>query len=269
MDERTDVLSAALAARYAATFDRGPRASAPQGIHWCLNTPEAATQALGPDGHPAHDAQIADHPGFPRRMWASSKLRFLSPIPVGAAVVRQSTVCDVVEKSGGSGKLLFVTVAHETSADGEPAVSETQTIVYREPAPGDAPPAPVPPVAPEQDWDWERTLTPGPTLLFRYSALTFNTHRIHYDLAWARDVEGYPGLVVHGPLMAALLLDLADRMAGPDALADFAFRAVAPAFADAPLRLLGKLDGDKATLHVRSAQGYDHMTATATLGTRR
>lgn len=265
MSLRTDLLTSALAARYAATFGREARDTAPQGIHWCLNTPECPTDELGPDGHPASDRLMPDRPEFPRRMWASSALRFHAPIAVGATVTRTSTVENVTEKSGASGKLLFVTVAHETLSDDVPAVSETQNIVYREPAAADAPPAASPPSASELDWDWERVITPEPPLLFRYSALTFNSHRIHYDLPWARDVEGYPGLVVHGPLMAALLLDLADRNAGPDALSEFSFRAVAPASAGAPIRLLGKRDGDRLSLHVRSAAGYDHMTATAVL----
>ena len=131
--------------------------------------------------------------------------------------------------------------------------------------PGAAPVAIVEPQT-EKDWDWERVVTPSAPLLFRYSALTFNSHRIHYDLPYAREAEGYAGLVVHGPLMAALLLDLADRMAGPDALREFSFRAVAPAFADAPLRLLGMIAGDTVALHVRSAEGHDHMTAIGRLG---
>ncbi|MDB5713936.1 MAG: hypothetical protein JWO15_1333 [Sphingomonadales bacterium] len=264
-ETRTDVLTPALAARYAATFDRDHADGASQGIHWCLCTPDAATATLGPDGHPAGGDGFMPESDLPRRMWASSALTFHAPIAVGAAIERVSTVLDTVEKTGGSGTLLFVTVGHRTSADGVLAVDEKQTIVYRAaPSPGAAA-APAAPVTREEHWGWQREITPSTPLLFRYSALTFNSHRIHYDLPYASGEEGYPGLIVHGPLMASLLLDLADRKLGRNALASFAFRAVAPAFVDAPLTLLGRREGDAVNLCVRSAAGHDHMTATATI----
>jgi 3-methylfumaryl-CoA hydratase len=261
MDEvRTDRLTRSLAERFAATLDRpGPIDHAPQGIHWCLATPEAATAWLGPDGHAAADPDLP-----PRRMWASSEVRFLAPIPIERGIERRSRLLDRVEKQGSSGRLLFVTLEHVTSVAGEPAVEETQTIVYREAA-AIAAPAPRPAFAgdPPPDGPWRRTIVPSPALLFRYSALTFNSHRIHYDLPYARDVEGYPGLVVHGPLMATLLLDLADRELGPNRLARFAFRGVAPAFAGEPITLTGKRDGDALSLWVRDAVGGTVMSATA------
>ena len=263
-EQRTDRLTPALAARFAATFDREALATGQQGIHWCLATPEAPTAALGIDGHPLH----LEHPGFPRRMWASSDVDFHAPIAVGAEIERISHVADTQEKSGKSGRLLFVTVAHEVRADGVLAVSERQSIVYRAPAPADAPPPPGPPYAETEGWAWERTIVPQPPLLFRYSALTFNSHRIHYDLPYAREEEGYPGLVVHGPLMASLLLDLVDRHIGPDALARFAFRAVSPAFAGTPLRLLGRVEGRAVRLAVAGEDGRAVMTASAELRTR-
>lgn len=264
-DRRRDRLDAALLARFLATFDREARETGPQGIHWCLGTPDAPTAALGPDGHPAGGGGFLPASPLPRRMWAASAVSFHAPISEGAEVERVSTVASVTEKTGGSGRLLFVEVDHRTTADGALAVEERQTLVYREPpTPGAAAPVPPPPAADER-WDWRRELTPTPPLLFRYSALTFNTHRIHYDQPYATGEEGYPSLVVHGPLMATLLLDLADRELGPDRLASFTFRAVAPAFADAPLVLLGRVDGDEVTLRVRSADGRDHVSATATL----
>jgi len=264
-ERRHDQLTPAIAARYAATFDREALPTAPQGIHWCLCTPDAATAALGPDGHPMGSGGFLPQSPLPRRMWASSDVTFHAPIAVDAAIDRVSTVLDSVEKNGGSGPLLFVTVGHETRTDGELAVSEKQTIVYRAaPVPGAVPP-PSPPPAPSETWDWQREIVPGTALLFRYSALTFNSHRIHYDLPYATNDEGYPGLVVHGPLLASLLLDLADRELGRDQLASFSFRAAAPAFADSPLTLLGRRDGDSLALRVRAAAGHDHMTATATI----
>jgi len=263
-----DVLTAALARRYAATLDREPRPTAPQGIHWCLNTPEAPTADLGEDGHPSR----AEYPDLPRRMWASSAVEFHAPIAVGATVERVSRVADTAIKEGKSGRLVFVTMAHEVTADGVLAVSERQSIVYRAAPPANAAPQvngspPRQPLEPRA-WDWQRDLTPDTALLFRFSALTFNSHRIHYDAPYATGVEGYPGLVVHGPLMATLLLDLADRELGPDRLASFAFRAVSPAFAGQPLRLLGARDGDKVTLAVADEAGGTIMTATASLRAR-
>jgi 3-methylfumaryl-CoA hydratase len=259
------MLTPALADRYAAAFDRDRRDTAPQGIHWCLCTPDTSTATLGPDGHPAGGGGFMPESPLPRRMWASSAVTFHAPIAVGAAIERVSAVLDSTEKTGGSGPLLFVTVGHETRADGVLAVDERQTIVYRAaPSPG-ASPARAPAPASLEQWHWRREITPTTPLLFRYSALTFNSHRIHYDLPYASGEEGYPALVVHGPLMASLLLDLADRELGRDALASFSFRAVAPAFVDAPLTLLGRREGDAIVLRVRSAAGHDHMTATATV----
>ena len=263
-DIRTDRLDPALLARFLATFDRPARETGPQGIHWCLCTPDAATADLGSDGHPAGGGGFLPPSPLPRRMWASSAVTFHRPIAVGATVERSSAVASTTEKSGASGKLLFVEVDHRTTADGVLAVEERQTLVYRELATPGAPPPPAPTPPADQHWDWQREITPTAPLLFRYSALTFNTHRIHYDQAYATRQEGYPALVVHGPLMATLLLDLADRELGPDRLAAFAFRAVAPAFVDQPLTLLGRVEGKHLTLRVRGAQGQDHVTATAT-----
>ncbi|WP_454885178.1 FAS1-like dehydratase domain-containing protein [Sphingomonas oryzagri] len=263
MDEvRADRLTRSLAERFAATLDRpGPVNHAPQGIHWCLATPEAATAWLGPDGHAAIDPDLP-----PRRMWASSEVRFLAPIPIERGIERRSRLLDRIEKQGSSGRLLFVTLEHVISVAGEPAIEETQTIVYREPAAITAP-APRPVFAGDlpPDGPWRRTIVPSPALLFRYSALTFNSHRIHYDLPYARDVEGYPGLVVHGPLMATLLLDLADRELGSNRLTRFAFRAQQPAFAGEPITLTGKRDGDVLALAVSNANGGTVMSANATI----
>lgn len=255
-EKHSDILTPALAARYAATFDREVRATGAQGIHWCLTTPEAATEALGVDGHPVR----AEHPDLPRRMWAASTVEFHAPIPVGAAIERLSHIADSTEKSGKSGKLLFVTVAHTIHADGAVAITEQQSIVYREAPQADAPPPSAPMLA-DDKWDWERIVMPAPPLLFRYSALTFNSHRIHYDLPYAQEGEGYPGLVVQGPLMASLLLDLVDSQLGPDGLAHFNFRAVSPAFSGASIRLLGRCEGSEVTLAVAGMDGALHVSA--------
>ncbi len=244
-----DRLDEGLADRWLATFDlpRPHPAIMPQGIHFALCTPEAPTAKLGEDGHPARDDSPASFlPPFPqfdsgpRRMWASSKIAFRAPVPIGAVIERTSRVASISEKEGGSGRLAFVDVEHVTKANGTIAVVETQTLVYRDAAPGDAPlspPAPGAGVFDPTGWDAHRQLTPDARLLFRYSALTFNTHRIHYDAPYAEQVERYRGLVVHGPLTASLLLQLAARELGENRLRSFTFRGLSPAIAGEPLHL--------------------------------
>ncbi|QDH33196.1 MaoC family dehydratase N-terminal domain-containing protein [Porphyrobacter sp. YT40] len=241
----TDRLDEGLAARWLATFDlpRPHPPIMPQGIHFALCTPEAPTAKLGEDGHPARDDSADSFlPPFPmpRRMWASSKIAFHAPIAIGAVIERISKVASVSEKEGGSGRLAFVDVEHVTRANGTVAVIETQTLVYRDAAAPDAPLSPPPPGEGSFDasaWEATRTLIPDARLLFRYSALTFNTHRIHYDAPYAKEVERYRGLVVHGPLTASLLLQLAARELGANRLRQFAFRGLSPAIAGEPLHL--------------------------------
>jgi 3-methylfumaryl-CoA hydratase len=242
----SDRLDEGLAARWLATFDlaRPHPAIMPQGIHLALCTPQAPTAQLGEDGHPARDDSADSFlPPFPvpRRMWASSKMQFLAPIAIGAIVERTSKVAGISEKDGGSGRLAFVDVEHVTRANGTVAVIETQTLVYREAAAPDAPLSPPTmgevPFSPE-GWDAHRALTPDARLLFRYSALTFNTHRIHYDAPYAQAVERYRGLVVHGPLIASLLLQLAAAELGENRVRKFSFRGLSPAIAGEPLHLV-------------------------------
>jgi 3-methylfumaryl-CoA hydratase len=241
-----DRLDEGLAHRWLATFDlpRPHPPIMPQGIHFALCTPEAPTATLGADGHPARDDSPDSFlPPFPmpRRMWASSTIAFHAPIAIGAVIERVSRVASVSEKAGGSGRLAFVDVEHMTRANGTVAVIETQTLVYREAAAPDAALSPPPPGEGRFDpagWDAHRVLTPDPRLLFRYSALTFNTHRIHYDAPYAEGVERYRGLVVHGPLTASLLLGLAARELGENRLRRFAFRGLSPAIAGEPLHLV-------------------------------
>lgn len=240
----SDRLDEARAARWLATFDLPDSSPLPQGIHFALCTPDAPTAALGEDGHPARgESPDSFLPPFamPRRMWASSKIEFVTPIAVGADITRTSCVASISEKEGGSGKLAFVNIDHETHANGTLAVRETQTLVYRDAASADTPLSPPKPgngAFNAGEWEAHRTLTPDPRLLFRYSALTFNTHRIHYDAPYARDGERYRGPVVHGPLTASLLLQLAARELGENKLRTFEFRGVSPAIADEPLHLV-------------------------------
>ena len=269
---QSDRLDPALARRWCATFDRDvPDGPIPQGIHLCLCTPEARTAALGSDGHPARstsgDGFFPPIP-LPRRMWAASEIGFIEPLSIGDAVTRTSRIASVSEKEGQSGRLAFVEVDHVTMAGTREAIRETQTLVYRDAAAADAPPSP-PEAGPgsfdASGWERVRTVTPGEALLFRYSALTFNTHRIHYDAPYAQREERYRGLVVHGPLIASLLLQLAAEEFGDNALASFAFRAVSPAIAGQALHLALR-DGEAGIeLGSFAADGRQTLKATATL----
>lgn len=270
-ETQTDRVDIGAAGRWLATLDRSAAqdGTMPQGYHWCLCLPDAPTANLGPDGHPRRD----DSPNsflppvpLPRRMWASSKVEFLHPISVGEHVTRTSRVAAITEKSGGSGPLVFVDVAHETAGENGIAVRETQSIVYRKAASGDAPLSP-PGIGEAQfdgaAWDAHRMLTPNETLLFRYSALTFNSHRIHYDLPYAAQVERYRGLVVHGPLTATLLLDLAQHELGDNCLSSFAFRGVSPAISGEALHLVMRGAGEDLELAAFAGDGRQVMAATA------
>jgi 3-methylfumaryl-CoA hydratase len=268
-----DRLGDALAERWLATFDlpRPHPPIMPQGIHFALCTPEAPTATLGEDGHPARDDSPDSFlPPFPmpRRMWASSKIAFHAPIAIGAAIERVSRVAAISEKEGGSGRLAFVDVEHTTKANGTIAVIETQTLVYRDAAPPDAPLSPPPPGEGRFDpagWDAHRTLTPDARLLFRYSALTFNTHRIHYDAPYAVETERYRGLVVHGPLTASLLLQLAAQALGENRLRSFSFRGLSPAIAGEPLHLVMRKGEAGYDLAAFAGDGRQVTQASATI----
>lgn len=271
-DRRTDRIDAGHFARWCATLDRDVAAdgTVPQGFHWCLGLPDAPTGLLGPDGHPVRDDDAASFlppVPLPRRMWAFSRIEFLSPLRTGEAVSRTSCVETVTEKTGSTGQLVFIDIAHETTGDAGLAVREVQSVVYRGPSEPGTPPAP-PPLGEAQfdsaPWQAHRALAPSEPLLFRYSALTFNSHRIHYDLPYATAEENYRGLVVHGPLTATLLLDLAQRELGDNALKSFAFRGVSPAICGDVLHLVLRKDGGAIELGAFAADGRQVMSASAT-----
>jgi 3-methylfumaryl-CoA hydratase len=271
-ETRTDRIDPGLAARWLATLDREAAAdgTVPQGLHWCLGVPDAPTARLGPDGHPLRDESpdsFLPPVPLPRRMWASSKVEFIAPLRVGEAVSRKSTVLSVTAKQGGSGNLVFVDVGHETSGEAGLAVREVQSIVYREPAPAGTPPVPPPPgdgLFDSSAWSARRDVVPSEPLLFRFSALTFNSHRIHYDLPYAAQEEGYRGLVVHGPLTATLLLDLARREMGDNILKSFVFRGLSPAICGEMLHLVLRSKDGGFELGAFAADGRQVMSATAT-----
>jgi len=234
----------------------------PEGWHWAWFRDAPPSTDLGPDGHAARGRFLPPAPG--KRMWAGGRLRFAGPLRIGGEATRRSSIREVTPKQGRSGPLVLVTVEHEIVADGALAICERQDIVYRTGPPGTAQRGPEPLAAPA----WTRTLTPDPVLLFRYSALTFNGHRIHYDADYAREVEGYPGIVVHGPLIATLLLDLLRRCQPARRIAEFSYRAVAPLFAGETLRLETAMDpgtADGLLLSAVGPAGRVVMTASARL----
>ena len=208
--------------------------------HWMGWAPEVAMSGLGADGHPARGGFLPPVP-LERRMWAGGRLEFLAPLVIGEAMMRRSTIQNVAEKTGGAGRMAFVTVAHEVHGAAGLAIREEQDIVYVAMPDRFQPPPPVPaPMA-----DWSVPVAVDTVRLFRFSALTFNAHRIHFDLPYATGVEKYPGLVVHGPLQAMLLMQAAKAGRDP---AWFRFRGVRPAFHTDALRLEGT-DGGLCTVN--------------------
>ncbi len=268
-----DVVSAFPVAAMSATLDRDdprPRNGdvLPPLWHWLYFLPIYRHSEAGPDGHMRRGGFLPPVP-LPRRMWAGSRVQFQRPLRVGETIRRVSTVADVTHKSGRSGDLVFVVVRHEVTARDGVAIAEEHDIVYREaprtgndPAESGAKPAAAP-----ADATWQREVRPDALLLFRYSALTFNGHRIHYDRSYVTDVEGYPGLVVHGPLLATLMLDLV-RRERPDAqVTKFRFRALRPVLDTAAFTVCGSTrpGSDDVTLWVRGADGAQAMDGSATL----
>ncbi|HET9646259.1 MAG TPA: MaoC family dehydratase N-terminal domain-containing protein [Burkholderiaceae bacterium] len=234
--------------------------------HWLYFLPLHRQSEIGADGHAKRGGFLPPVP-LPRRMWAGSQFEFRSRVRVGDAVERTSTIDDVTAKEGRTGTLVFVKVRHEVRCNrsADPAIVEFHDIVYREPKrPDDVEP---PSQQASAEAEWQREIVPDDVLLFRYSALTFNGHRIHYDRKYVTEVEGYPGLIVHGPLIATLLLDLVRRNA-PDAdVASFRFKAVRPTFDLNPFRANGQCaeDGKTIKLWAQDHEGWLTMDAVATL----
>lgn len=251
----------------AATLDveRAPRAGEPlpPGWHWLFFNAVVRRSGLGPDGHPKRGGFLPPI-ALPRRMWAGGRLRYLAELPVDAVATRRSLIKKVEQKVGKRGALWFVTVEHTIACEGVPSLVEEQDLVYREATPpGAIAPKPEPYEGAAQ---FGRAFTPDTTLLFRYSALTFNGHRIHYDQPYATREEGYPGLVVHGPLTATLLQQLALEHGEGRRLAAFEFRGVSPLFVDRPFRLEGRRNEDGTlALWARGPDGELAMSANAVL----
>ncbi|MBI3699543.1 MAG: MaoC family dehydratase N-terminal domain-containing protein [Afipia sp.] len=232
--------------------------AAPHTVHWCLAQPVAAMNALGPDGHAARGEFLPPVP-LQRRMWAGGELQFLDTLRVGDAVTRSSKISDVTMKTGSTGTLCFVSVEHTITTPRGVAIKERQDLVYRDVAKGEQKPAAAPPPPPKAQHS--ETHMADPVLLFRYSALTFNGHRIHYDRDYVTKVEGYPGLVFHGPLQAALLVELAAKLHDGKAPLRFSYRGVQPLFDGAEFSV--NANGGGAELWSANNASTPTMKATA------
>ena len=268
IERRTDEVTATPIAAMNATLDRDdaeplPGDDVPHLWHWLNFTPRTPQSEIGVDGHAKLGGFLPPVP-LPRRMWVGGRLVFEHPLQIGDEITRLSRIVSVELKEGRSGVLVFVTVRHEITNARGLAIIEEQDIVYRDT------PLPSAPVAAQQtapsDAGFERHIVPDPVLLFRYSALTFNGHRIHYDRGYVTDVEGYPGLIVHGPLIATLLLDLLKRERPDAQIRRFEFKGVSPLFDLHPFAVCGRADDQRRiALWARNHEGRLAMQATAEL----
>lgn len=265
-ENREDVISLSTARAMAATLDweQMPVGGEmlPKPWHWLYFLPHARQSQIGTDGHPKKGGFLPPVP-LPRRMWASGKVSFKDDLRVGDSVKKVSTVKSVSHKQGGSGNLVFVTVGHEIYCGDTLAICEDQNIVYREESDPNAPPPK--PMAPPEIAQFSREIYPDPVLLFRFSALTFNSHRIHYDRDYAVNEEGYSGLVVHGPLSATLLLDLVRREFPDASIQQYDYRAVRPLLDGNAFQVQACRAEDTLSLWAVDHQGAMTMQATVTL----
>lgn len=265
-ESHDDIATAFPIAALAATLDRKdppPKMgdAIPLSAHWLYFLETAVNADLSHDGHPKRGGFLPPV-SLPRRMWAGGRIDFRAPIRVGDAISRESEILSVEAKSGKSGDLVFVMVRHTVKAGSTVAIVEEHDIVYREAAkPGEGAPAGKP--AP-QAAAWRRELQTNEAVLFRYSALIFNAHRIHYDIDYCRDVEGYPGLIVHGPLQTTLLLDLCRRN-DPRPVRTLDYRATHPVFHQETFSVNGQpaADGESVELWTANAAGCYAMRGTA------
>jgi 3-methylfumaryl-CoA hydratase len=264
---RTDQVTAVPVAALSAALDRDdpapvPGTELPPLWHWLYFLPISPLHDAGPDGHPRRGGFLPPVT-LPRRMFAGGRFEFLQPLKVGDAITRTSRITGVSGKAGRSGMLVFVTVRPEIANAYGPAMTEEHDIVYREvPRPDASAPAPQPAPGGET---FSKEVAPDPVLLFRYSALTLNSHRIHYDRSYVTQEEGYPGLVVHGPLIATLLTELVRDSLPQARLRRFGFRAVRPLFDIHRFTVCGRPEGRQVALWTRDHEGALTMEATAEL----
>ena len=263
--EASDVVTAQLVKGLRATLFQEvgePKAgdTAPFTVHWCLAQPVFPMSMLGPDGHPTRGGFLPPVP-LPRRMWAGGELQFIDPLRVGDEAKRTSRISDVTVKSGSTGTLCFVAVEHVITTSRGVAIRERHDIVYRDigGAPAAAPKAPPPPPVAKH----RESHVSDPVLLFRYSALTFNGHRIHYDRDYVTKVEGYPGLIFHGPLQATFIIEMAAKLRGGKAPKKFTYRGLQPLFEGSEFSINANETADGMELWTANAEGQPTMKGTA------
>jgi 3-methylfumaryl-CoA hydratase len=259
----TDSFEPGILARFQAALDPWlaptPEGTAPLGAHWCLFPPLTPTADLGPDGHPPRMHPIPDE-DYPRRMWVGGNLDLHQPFPIGATVERRTTLRPIEQKHGGTGPFLLTGFDHEYWHNETPIAFERQDIVYRPAPTGPQPPRPPGGTIPAADVRID--LPVPPTLLFRYSALTFNAHRIHFDEPYATGVEGHRGVLVHGPLQATILLNLAARLGGR-APRSFRYRALSPLIAGQTVVATASRMADGIACAMHDAEGRQTLEAIA------
>jgi 3-methylfumaryl-CoA hydratase len=266
--EASDIVTAQLVKGLRATLfmeigEPKPGDAAPFTVHWCLAQPVFPMSELGPDGHPARGGFLPPVP-LPRRMWAGGELEFIDPLRVGDQAVRTSRIADVTMKTGSTGALCFVSVEHVTATPRGPAIRERQDIVYRDMSTPPAASAPARPATPSPSAQHRESHMADAVLLFRYSALTFNGHRIHYDRDYVTRVEGYPGLIFHGPMQAALLVEFAAKLHGGKAPGKFSYRGVQPLFEGSEFSVNANDAGAGLELWTANSAGQPTMKGTAT-----
>ena len=265
--EASDIVTPQLVKGLRATLfmeigDPKPGDAAPFTVHWCLAQPVFPMSELGPDGHPARGGFLPPVP-LPRRMWAGGELEFIDPLRVGDQAVRTSRIADVTMKTGSTGALCFVSVEHLIATPRGPAIRERQDIVYRDMSTQSASAPARPPTPPPAAQHRESHMADA-VLLFRYSALTFNGHRIHYDRDYVTGVEGYPGLIFHGPMQAALLVEFAAKLHGGKAPAKFSYRGLQPLFEGSEFSVNASDAGPGLELWTANSAGQPTMRGTAT-----
>ncbi|MBI2978851.1 MAG: MaoC family dehydratase N-terminal domain-containing protein [Rhodospirillales bacterium] len=270
-EDAADQVTAAPLACLATTLDRDdpeprPGDPLPPGGHWLFFLPRTRHSDLDDNGHARKGGFLPPVP-LERRMWAGGRIRFVAPLRVGDAIRRHSEIADVKAKEGNSGPLVFVLVKHVISGPAGVAIEEEHDIVYRGAPPKGATTAtkPKPAKAPGK-LVWKRSITPDIAMLFRYSALIFNAHRIHYDRDYVTKHEGYPGLIVHGPLIATLLMDLVRRQVPDRVLSRFDYRAQSPLFDDGPFTVAGEPAADGATARLWALDGAGSVAMAAEAG---
>jgi 3-methylfumaryl-CoA hydratase len=265
--EASDIVTAHLVMGLRATLFQEigapkPGDAAPWTVHWCLAQPVFPMSQLGPDGHPTRGGFLPPVP-LPRRMWAGGELEFLEPLRVGDEMTRSSRISDVTMKTGSTGALCFVSVEHEITTPRGTAIRERQDIVYRDISTAQ-PSAPAKPAAAAPSAQHSESHMADPVLLFRYSALTFNGHRIHYDRDYVTKVEGYPGLIFHGPMQAAFIVELAAKLHGGAAPKKFVYRGLQPLFEGSKFSVNANETATGMELWTANSAGQPTMKGNAT-----